>query len=194
MKYPAIVPVSHTGKEHITDEKGNPVSSLLDFWRWAHSDLMGNAERGILAEYLVACALDIPRNVRGLWDRYDLITPEGITIEVKSSGYLQSWGQEHLSTISFGIAPTLGWDDKTNTYETESKRQAQVYVFCVHHHQEQETANPLDTSQWTFYVLPTKTLDEKVGTQKHITLSSLRKLGAVPASFGELHRVIREIK
>lgn len=90
MKYPAIVPVPHTGKEHITDEKGNPVSSLLDFWRWAHSDLMGNAERGILAEYLVACALNIPRNVRGLWDRYDLITPEGITIEVKSSGYLQS--------------------------------------------------------------------------------------------------------
>ena len=40
MKYPAIVPVPHTGKEHITDEKGNPVSSLLDFWRWAHSDLM----------------------------------------------------------------------------------------------------------------------------------------------------------
>ena len=131
MKYPAIVPVPHTGKEHITDEKGNPVSSLLDFWRWAHSDLMGNAERGILAEYLVACALDIPRNVRGLWDRYDLITPEGITIEVKSSGYLQSWGQEHLSTISFGIAPTLGWDDKTNTYETESKRQAQVYMYSV---------------------------------------------------------------
>ena len=155
---------------------------------------MGNAERGILAEYLVSCALDIPRNVRGLWDRYDLITPEGITIEVKSSGYLQSWGQKNLSTISFGIAPTFGWDDKTNTYETESKRQAQIYVFCVHHHQEQESVNPLDTNQWTFYVLPTKTLDKKVGTQKRITLSTLRKLGAVPASFGELHRIIHEIK
>lgn len=29
MKYPAIVPVPHTGKEHITDKKGNPVSSLI---------------------------------------------------------------------------------------------------------------------------------------------------------------------
>ena len=82
-----------------------------------HPENIRKSVKTILAEYLVACALDILRNVRGLWDRYDLITPEGITIEVKSSGYLQSWGQEHLSTISFGIAPTLGWDDKTNTYE-----------------------------------------------------------------------------
>lgn len=41
-----------------------PKRTLLDFWRWAASDLVGNALRGILAEYIVACALDVPQSVR----------------------------------------------------------------------------------------------------------------------------------
>ncbi|WP_432794029.1 hypothetical protein [Rhodococcus ruber] len=30
---------------------------LRDFWAWAYSDLLGNAMRGVLAEYLVGTAL-----------------------------------------------------------------------------------------------------------------------------------------
>ena len=59
---------------------------------------MDNAERGALAEYLVACALGVADNVRVNWDKYDLLSPEGIAVEVKSSGYLQSWDQNELST------------------------------------------------------------------------------------------------
>jgi hypothetical protein len=32
---------------------------LLDFWKWSASDLIGNAQRGILAEYIVASVLGI---------------------------------------------------------------------------------------------------------------------------------------
>ena len=28
-------------------------SSLLEFWEWAHSDIMSNTERGRLAEFIV---------------------------------------------------------------------------------------------------------------------------------------------
>ena len=34
--------------------------SVLDFWRWSASDLVGNTARGILAEYIAARALEIP--------------------------------------------------------------------------------------------------------------------------------------
>ena len=30
--------------------------SLLDYWRWSTSDLVGNTARGVLAEYIVARA------------------------------------------------------------------------------------------------------------------------------------------
>ena len=49
---------------------------------------MGNAERGIFAEYLVACALGVQNNPRIEWDRYDLVSQEGISVEIKTSGYL----------------------------------------------------------------------------------------------------------
>ena len=39
-----------------------------------------------------------------------------------------------------------------------------------------ETINPMDMSQWEFYVMPTKVLDEKMGDQAAIYLSSLREL------------------
>ena len=44
------------------------------------------------------------------WDKYDLLFLEGIAVEVKSSGYLQSWDQDKLSSLGFGIQPIHGWD------------------------------------------------------------------------------------
>ena len=86
--YPAIKPQMQTGKEAIVSADGSTVGNLHDFWRWAYSDLMGNAERGILAEYLVACALGLEKEPRISWRKYDLLTADGIAIEVKASGYL----------------------------------------------------------------------------------------------------------
>jgi hypothetical protein len=65
--------------------------TLGDFWRWAGSDLISNVFRGWLAEYIVACALDIDTGVRMSWVAYDLRLPDGTRIEVKASGYVQSW-------------------------------------------------------------------------------------------------------
>ena len=93
---------------------GKVKGTIIEFWRWAYSDLISNAERGTFSEYLVACALGISNTARVAWDKYDLISPEGITIEIKTSGYVQTWEQKELSKLVFGIPPTLGWDSKTN--------------------------------------------------------------------------------
>ena len=38
------------------------------------------------------------------WDSYDLKTPEGVLVEVKSSVYLQTWYQERESRPTFGVS------------------------------------------------------------------------------------------
>ena len=127
MKYPAIY-IRNNGNEIITDSNGNEISSVLDYWKWAHSCLMDNAERGAFAEYQVACAIGGKGNGRVNWDKYDLVSEEGITVEIKTSAYLQVWGQEKLSALRFGIQKTYGYIPEANEYETE-KRDKHRYMF-----------------------------------------------------------------
>lgn len=191
--YPATEPKLHTGDEAILTPSGESVCTLLDFWRWAYSDLMSNAERGTLAEFLVACALGLHQHPRISWGRYDLLTKDGISVEVKSSGYLQTWEQKTLSRPIFGIQPTFGWDSITNTYEDIKRRQADIYVFCLHKHTEQETTDPLRISQWDFYLLPTSVLNLKLGNQKTASLSALLQAGAELCSYEHLDQRIKEL-
>jgi hypothetical protein len=66
--YPRIKIVRKTGCERFYLH-GRPLElSLLDFWQWSRSDLLSNATRGVLAEYIVASALGLTRGVRGEWD------------------------------------------------------------------------------------------------------------------------------
>lgn len=191
--YPAIETQRKTGEEPIQAVDGQPAGKLLDFWQWAYSDLVGNTERGAFAEYLVACAIGTQGGTRISWDKYDLLSPEGIALEVKSSGYLQTWHQKKLSSIVFGIQPTYGWNIFTNQYDKQKMRQADIYVFCIHKHKDPKTLDPLDIRQWDFYLMPTKQLNEKLGGQKTISLTSLITLGAVQCPYEELHKRIIDL-
>lgn len=167
---------------------------LLGYWRWAHSDLNSNGERGKLAECLVWLALGCERETSQEWEPYDLLF-EGIRVEVKASGYIQSWGQDELSRIVFSIRPARAWDPATNTYFGEVRRQSDVYVFAVETCVDQDTGNPnpLDLSQWDFYVLPTRVLDERVGDRQSLSLSALHSLGAPKADgLADLKPLVRE--
>lgn len=165
---------------------------LLGFWRWSASDVVSNATRGVLAEYLIANAIGVSEGIRDEWAAYDLYDPRGISIEVKSAAYVQTWHQDQLSTISFNCPKTLGWDPETNRQSTERQRQAKVYVFALLAHQDQTTLNPLDVSQWEFYVVPTATLDRRERSQHSITLKSLRDLHGEPVGYFGLQRAIGE--
>ena len=73
-----IFVIRKTGEE-VFSLDGNPSDfTLMNFWQWSASDLVSNATRGILAEFIVAKALDIVDEVRSEWDPYDLITNDKI--------------------------------------------------------------------------------------------------------------------
>ena len=122
---------------------------------------------------------------------YDLATQAGVRIEVKSAAYVQSWQQSKLSKINFVVPKTFGWNRETNKLDTEKKRQADVYVFALLFHKDKKTINPLDISQWEFYVLPTIILDQRERSQHSITLTSLKKL-TDPVSFTVLSQAIEK--
>jgi hypothetical protein len=158
---------------------------LVDFWAWNQSDLIENRNRGILAEFLVKQALDISRPTRLEWDTYDLETTDGWKIEVKSAAYIQAWKQAKLSSIVFDIRPTRTLLDDNN-YSTELSRQADIYIFCLLHHKDQTTINPLDLKQWTFFIVATSILDEKLLAQKTVSISTIQTLPHEKCGFHEL--------
>jgi hypothetical protein len=180
-----------TGDEHLS----GTVNTLLDFWRWNSSDLVNNTTRGLLAEFIVASALGIDLSVpREGWSVWDLTSPEGIRIEVKSAAYLQSWTQRKLSRINFSIRPVHEWNVEYSSFtKSMLERFADVYVFCLLKHKDKETLNPLDLTQWEFYVISTDELNSKSRISKSISLSSIQKLTkAIP--FAQLHEAVIEAK
>ena len=164
--------------------------TLLDYWAWAHSDILSNAERGKIAEYIVGCALKSKSSCRVEWDEVDIISDVGLRLEVKSSAYLQTWAQSKPSSIRFDIAPKLTWNEHTHSYDGSLARHSDVYVFCVFTSTDAANANTMDISQWDFYVLSTDILNLKVPNQKSISLSSLIKLGATKTDYIGLYAAV----
>lgn len=172
-----IKAIPKTGQERLTNESQQTNYNLFDFWRWSVSDILSNATRGRFAEFVVGTALNLnPLDLRNEWDAFDLTTEDGIKIEVKSAAYIQSWKQNNFSTISFSIRPARFWDSANNSQRGEAKRHADVYVFCLLKHKDQNTIDPLKMEQWEFYVLPTYCLNNYQRSQSSITLNSLKKL------------------
>lgn len=170
------------------------VISENEFWAWAYSNFLSNAQRGVLAEYLVAKALGCTGTPRVEWDAYDLDAGEGLKVEVKSAAYLQAWDQKVLSLIRFDIAHKKAWYAKTNTYASEVTRSADVYVFCVFASQDRDRAEPLDTRQWFFLACATDLLNEKFPAQKSISLASLEALPLQRLSFHDLGAQVRALR
>jgi len=168
-------------------------TSLLHFWQWSSSEILGNTLRGILAEFIVSMDLGCNTDIREEWDDYDLLSLDNIKVEVKSASYLQSWKQDKLSKISFGIQPTYGWDAVTKRSDKELKRQSDVYVFCVLAHKDKLTVDPLNLAQWDFYIVSTKTLDKSIPKQKTITLNALQKFDPIKCKFGKINDAIRSV-
>jgi hypothetical protein len=182
--------VRKTGAERFHENDIPIGANLLGYWQCSASDLLGNTERGRLAEYIVATAVGVADGVRSGWEPYDVETWSRIRVEVKASAYVQTWGQKTLSKIIFGIRPTRAWDADANVFAHESLRQANVYVFALLTERDKAIVNPLNVAQWQFYILRAQTLDERVPLQKTISLSSLLKLGALKVSYRELRGAI----
>jgi hypothetical protein len=187
-----LVAKRKTGEERLHRRGVSLQHSLMSFWQWSGSDLVGNTARGRFAEFLVATVLDVDiSDVRAEWDAVDLVTRSRTKIEVKSAAYVQTWYQTELTRIVWGVPLTHAWDPATNQLSTEARRHADVYVLALLHHREKLSADPLDVDQWSFFVLPTRTLDARIGDQKTIGLASVKKLcAAVP--YDELRAAVEQ--
>ena len=139
-----------SGSERFRDGLKELDFDLLSFWQWSASDLVSNATRGIVAEYLVARAISAnAEGVRDEWAAYDLETEDGVKVEVKSAAFLQSWYQVRPSRVSFIVPKARAWDPSTNFLSEKPVRQADVYVFALLAHQDKLTIDPMDVGQWT---------------------------------------------
>ena len=186
-----------TGNEEFTLHGTNTGILIKDFWSWAYSDLIVNTQRGVMAEFLVYSSLsNVPLNtqVRENWLPFDVTSPSGRRIEVKSAAYIQAWTPENIfAQIRFDIGKKLAWDNETSTYASEPKRNCDLYVFCLFTAKTKDISI-LNLDYWDFYVLPTSVLDKKVPEQSRIALSSLLKLDPVKTDYDGLGAVIESIK
>lgn len=187
MELPALKISRKSGNERFSYGGVELNHTLADFWKWAVSDLVSNATRGILAEFIVASAFGKVSGVRKEWDAYDLKLDDETKIEVKSTAYLQSWAQKGHSRPEFSIKPSWGWDAETNLVSDERRRQAQIYVFCLFAETvKSDSLDPMDLDKWEFIIVSAKELNERFENQKKISLTSLAGLKHKTASYGSL--------
>lgn len=182
--------------EWIEPTKGEPLTgvetftgleaSVSDFWAFAMSDLRANNVRGYLAEFLVAQAVGAAGR-RIEWDAYDVLTPDGIKIEVKASGRLQTWRQRVPSRVVFsGLkGRALGTE---NDYAPEATYNADVYVFAVQTATTHEQYDPLDVSQWEFHVVGASAIWEH--GRASLALGTVHTLSGGPVEFSHLATAI----
>ncbi len=135
-----------TGAEHFTEGD----ATVLDFWRWALGDLRMNNARGYVAEFLVARALGSQAPIRVEWGAHDVTAADGTRVEVKSSGYLQSWGQRKLSVPRFGL---------TGAKLADPMGRVDAWVFALHSCREHERYDPLAVEQWRFWAASNHTVE-----------------------------------
>lgn len=188
----SIVPGDPNKHFYGTEVTSLKASSISDYWRWAFSDFLGNTHRGIIAEYIVAKALRDPRPAANSWEPVDVILPDGQTIEVKSSGYVQNWYQTRPSRISFNIKSKLAWNPSTNDYDGPPKRHADMYVFCLHKEMDRERVDPFDLNQWEFYVVKTVDLNSLYPTAKSVSLASIQSI-ALAISVETLNQEVKRL-
>lgn len=190
--------------------------SVQDFWRWRYATLMDDTTKGDFAEWLVGklMGLDMPPGGYISGDNVDLRGPKGVTIEVKSSSYWQSWKLRDfespiprwLHTDNFPNPPSdkqiqfRGLFKRTITGAKLSKHsgfKSDIYVFAFHDEKDARNWNALELKKWEFIPLYRDQLQEaKDLRDKHygviyesfsLTLPQVRELfGGPPMSAKQL--------
>lgn len=190
-----ITVARRTGSERFIAGDRDLGWSLLDFWQWSGSDLVANTSRGVVAEYLVGLALGCDMTlVRDPWAPFDLcFAAGGTTVEVKSAAYLQTWHQRRLSTISFMARATHAWEADSGSYASLAKRQADVYVFALLAHRDKASLNPMDASQWEFYVVGSTLLNERMRTRRTTGLSTVQRLAGAAVGYADLRAAVEAV-
>jgi hypothetical protein len=148
--------------------------TLLDFWRWSESDLLGAPTRGRLADFVVATLLGAstvsPRTDRPT----ELLTADGISVRVKSATTVDREGKRNLAKVNFAPVPWRA--PRRDRKGVTLLPPARAYVFALLGEAEKTGVNPLDLDSWRFYVPATARLEAKMINQRALSLQTLDAL------------------
>lgn len=185
MRFRPTVRTRLRGDEQFTSSSPNAGSgmSVLDFWQWTMSDLKENTTRGFLAEYLVMHAVGTREDARTVWGDVDIVTPDGIKLQVKASAFLQAWPQQRASRVVFGGLRGRRWNPDGG-YGDRPEYRGDVYVFCVQEAASHEDYDVFDVDQWAFYCVAQRMLEQR--GVKSVTLSTVQQLAGQAVRFGAL--------
>ncbi|MCX4287292.1 MAG: hypothetical protein OSJ68_08430, partial [Clostridia bacterium] len=90
------------------------------------------------------------------------------------------------------LSKHLVFSISTHKHNAEIKRHAELYIFCLIHCKDENTCNPMDMSQWTFYILPTAEL-EKISNKSSLSFRTLISLNPTIASYKSLKQGVDEV-
>jgi hypothetical protein len=112
-------------------------------------------------------------------EAHDVTAADGTRVEVKASGYLQSWRQRTPSAPRFGLTGAkLIWNTDTGTYEEDPAGRVDVWVFALQSCADPGAYHPLDIGQWRWWAAPNITI-ERCG-QKTAGISTIERLAGQP--------------
>nr|DAO80773.1 MAG TPA: hypothetical protein [Caudoviricetes sp.] len=184
--------MTYIGNEQFIIENKLINITMNDYWKWAYSDLINNINHSVLAEFIVASSIGSTQldteSSRIIWRDYNLLSPEGYKIEVKSASYIQTLDIKYPDHISFNITPKR----ISNKIENYKIHNSDIYVFCIYKALTKEES-PINLDLWSFLVLSTSILNEKKSTQRTITLPSLMDLNPLQCNYNELGKTIQKI-
>lgn len=160
-------PLDHLSDLHVVRLADVPNSELREGMERA-INLMDNIHRGLFAEVIVAQAAG--GVLTDPWEAWDVDLPGGTKVEVKTSGTIQSWPQSEPSKLQWDVEPHSGWLPAPSGFVPDPvhRRRSDVYVFAIH-----DGIQPQNLGEWSFRVVETRDVDEMLGDQKSITVSSL---------------------
>jgi hypothetical protein len=174
-------------------EKLAPGQTVVDFWRWALGDLRMNLARGYLVEYLVAQALGDKSSIRVEWGPYDVAAADGTLVEIKTSGYLQSWATMKPSTPSWtfkSVSTDRLWSEELGIYvPVEPGDRVHVWVFALQTCQDPGAYDPRSIDQWEFRVMPHRQL--LATGQKSARLPFFDRLRVAPVRYSDVASAVR---
>jgi hypothetical protein len=190
------LPVKKLDGEELFKHTGDKYFSVVEFWRYGFSNLNSNVLRGALAEFLIENAIrdKTQIDVRNPWGDSDVVTDDGLKIEVKCCSYIQDWDQNDFSYIQWtGLkAKKLYWNEAVGSHDkSEADYKSDIYILCLFKHKEAETLDILDLDQWCFWVLSKERLKEVSKNANSVSLKRLEKVGIEPIGFGQINEAIK---
>lgn len=148
---------------------------ILDFWKYKYSNIWNMQE--YIAEFLIEKALGLEKSQNtDSWTLYD-IDYRSKRIEIKETSYYHPWNENgNISNQRvFGITMANSSYEKPSQ-ENKFERQNDIYVFCLNIGKTREEANPMNITNWEFYIVPTKTINALCGKNKTISLGKVKSI------------------